>query len=142
MKKYIITFHWATNYGAVLQAYALQNFLQETGDEVAIIDYTPDNLKKTFLRAVLTKPTKYAKNFAELKKERKISKFRKKYFKLTKLYKSNAELKAEKWDHATFICGSDQIWNPYFTLYGEGQKTLSYFLDFVSCRQEIAELYN
>ena len=93
-------------------------------------------MRKTFLRALLTKPTKYAKNFAELKKERRISKFRKKYFNLTKPYKSNAELKAEKWDDATFICGSDQIWNPYFTLYGEGQKTLSYFLDFVPSDSE------
>ena len=30
-KIYIITFHWATNYGAVLQSYALQNYLEKQG---------------------------------------------------------------------------------------------------------------
>jgi hypothetical protein len=29
-----------------------------------------------------------------------------------------------------YICGSDQVWNPYFTSTGEGKLTLSYFLDF------------
>lgn len=48
----ILTFHWALNYGAVLQAYALQTCLQQLGHEVEIIDYRPDwasdNQKRRF----------------------------------------------------------------------------------------------
>lgn len=39
MKIGILTFHNALNYGAVLQCYALQHYLQERGHDVEIIDY-------------------------------------------------------------------------------------------------------
>lgn len=39
MKIGILTFHNALNYGAVLQCYALQHFLQEKGHDVEVIDY-------------------------------------------------------------------------------------------------------
>ena len=41
MKVGILTFHWATNYGAVLQCYALQEYLRNEGHEVEIINYKP-----------------------------------------------------------------------------------------------------
>jgi len=41
MKIGIITFHWATNYGAMLQAFALQTYLESKGNEVYIINYKP-----------------------------------------------------------------------------------------------------
>ena len=42
----IITCHWPINYGAVLQAYALQNYIIELGYNVKIIDYIPVYAKK------------------------------------------------------------------------------------------------
>ena len=39
MKIGILTFHNALNYGAVLQCYALQHYLQEKGHDVEVIDY-------------------------------------------------------------------------------------------------------
>lgn len=41
MKIGIITFHWAANYGAVLQAYALSSYLKSKGCAVEIINYRP-----------------------------------------------------------------------------------------------------
>ena len=41
MKIGILTFHWASNYGAVLQAYALQEHLRQAGHAVEIINYQP-----------------------------------------------------------------------------------------------------
>ena len=41
MKIGILTFHCAENLGAVLQAYALQTFLEQRGHDVQIIDYRP-----------------------------------------------------------------------------------------------------
>lgn len=54
----ILTFHAAHNYGAVLQCYALQTFLQSKGDDVSVIDYRNPKLldfykcfrKERFLR--------------------------------------------------------------------------------------------
>ena len=37
----ILTFHWAANYGAVLQACALQTYLSRAGHDAEIIDYRP-----------------------------------------------------------------------------------------------------
>ena len=44
MKIGILTYHRAHNYGALLQAYALQTYLRGLGHEVEIIDYWPDYL--------------------------------------------------------------------------------------------------
>lgn len=38
MKVGILTYHWANNYGAVLQAYALLSKLKEMGHDAYIID--------------------------------------------------------------------------------------------------------
>ena len=47
MKVAIITMHAARNYGAVLQTYALQYYLEKMGNEVEIIDYRlPISLQK------------------------------------------------------------------------------------------------
>lgn len=131
MKIYTITFHWATNYGAVLQAYALQHYLEMKGNEVKIINYVPRKLKNTFLNSILCNPKRYKSNFAELKKERLIQAFRKKHLCLTKLYSTHKSLQDESWDEGLYVCGSDQIWNSFFTMRGEGGITLSYYLDFI-----------
>lgn len=131
-KVYTITFHWATNYGAVLQAYALQTFLVEMGYDVEIINYVPEKYKKTLLRCFRTrKLQKVKKQIKEYLKEKKIEKFRNKYLHRTKCFSSNGQLLNEEWEVATYICGSDQIWNPYFTMQGEGKPTSAYYLEFV-----------
>ena len=39
MKIGILTFHYAHNYGALMQAWALKEYLQSIGHEVYFIDY-------------------------------------------------------------------------------------------------------
>ena len=39
----ILTYHYSTNYGGVLQAYALQKVIEEKGFNVEIINYIPDD---------------------------------------------------------------------------------------------------
>ena len=121
-----ITFHWATNYGAVLQAYALQKYLRNCGYEATIIDYRP--------RLVVIKQSLVAiksLNLRFFKCEKRLQKFRKKYLVLTaRKYPTSNSLKKELFQFDYLIAGSDQIWNESFTLRGEGKPTLSYFLDF------------
>ena len=48
----ILTFHCAINYGAVLQTYALQEYLKGLGHDVYVLDYRPSyllNPYKTFI---------------------------------------------------------------------------------------------
>ena len=47
MKIGILTFHWATNYGAILQCYALQTYLENLGHDVEVIDYKPKQYDDT-----------------------------------------------------------------------------------------------
>lgn len=132
MKIFIITFHWATNYGAVLQTYATQEFLEKLGHEVLVIDYVPKNYRVKFFNCFITRKLSNIRlNIIEYRKEKLLKRFRKKYLKLTKRYNSVKELKTENWGAYTYICGSDQIWNPYFTMNGENGITLPYFLNFV-----------
>ena len=88
----IITYHFANNYGAVLQAYCLQKVLEKTGIEIEFIDYqsklqTSNN--SIFLENDSIKNE--IKNFVRLpyyksRKERilKFIDFRKKYLNITK----------------------------------------------------------
>ncbi len=127
----VITFHWATNYGAVLQAYALSEYLNKSGNAAEIIDYYPRRYKKNIVNAFATRHiSAIAKRVKEISKERKIETFRKKHLKLTRYFKSNKELLNERLNFDCYICGSDQIWNKSFLCSGERKKTYSYFLNF------------
>ncbi|HJA14246.1 MAG TPA: polysaccharide pyruvyl transferase family protein [Candidatus Butyricimonas faecavium] len=50
MKIGILTFHCAHNYGAMLQCYALQEYMKRHRHEVYVIDYRPNYLLKGYLR--------------------------------------------------------------------------------------------
>ena len=52
MKIGIMTFHWSANYGAVMQAYALSEYLKREGAEPYVIDYYPARLKKNLMNAL------------------------------------------------------------------------------------------
>lgn len=120
MKIGILTFHCAHNYGAVLQCYALQQYLINCNHEVYIIDYKQKYLigaykplklvywfsrtiKKT-IRKWLTEPFKIRDRFFFYKM---FNSFIKNYL---NLYPCSIHDKFEEFDY--IICGSDQIWNP------------------------------
>lgn len=121
-----ITFHWATNFGAVLQAYALQRFLLNEGYDTEIINYLP---RYSIIRQYI----RWLKNrqFGEFLKEWHLKDFRKTHLLQSKItYHNNSELKKIANQYSVIITGSDQVWNRSFTLHGEGKPTLSYFLNF------------
>ena len=134
MKKIgIMTFHTAYNYGAVLQAYALQNTLIELGKENEIIDYKcPTFISdystikvnkgiKPFIKSVLNSLTtvKLKKQYDEFAKHNLILS-KEKYNTIDELRKANL-----KYD--MFITGSDQIFDPKCAGFDP-----SYFLTFVN----------
>ena len=136
----IVTFHFAYNYGAVLQAWALQNFLQKQNHDVNIINYCPQyhteryaihrslisslyislKYKKTgFLHALKSVVGTEIDNITK-KKERTERKtvfddFIYRNLVLTKQYKSIRDLQAANIKCDMLIAGSDQIWNEHIT---------------------------
>ena len=122
-----MTFHWATNYGAVIQAYALQKCLKDFGYETEIIDYVP---KRTIMINTLFAIKNRNREFFH--KERNINQFRREHLKLSeKKIGLSRRLSRYANEYSHIIVGSDQVWNYSFTMGAEGRTTLSYFLDFV-----------
>jgi hypothetical protein len=121
MKIGIITFHFADNYGAVLQTLALRQKISELfiPASVYIIDYRPQNIVKTFSlfhSALVTGslPMRFCKLlFAVLKfpfflkRKYEFNLIRKKYFDYIGVHDVGIL--------DSVICGSDQIWNPKIT---------------------------
>lgn len=131
MKIGILTFHWATNYGAVLQTYALQTHLSRQGHAVEIINYRPRGYPRTLVGCFLTKrPWRLPGYLNEYVRERRLRGFREERLRLSREYRSFAELREDPPRCDAFICGSDQVWNPFFTGHGEGGLTLTYYLAF------------
>ena len=141
MKVGIITLSCAYNYGAVLQAYATQQFISHAGYDAVLIDYITEQYQidnKDFVykatvrwrKNVLTRLIwKYTKHRNDLIRRDFFRAFVDANIRKTKIYFSNEELKLDTPDCHAFISGSDQIWNTDFSW--DRKPDLPFFLDFV-----------
>lgn len=139
----IITYHFVDNYGAALQAWALQKFIVSLGHEAFIIDYRPSYLTTgghfrlpvdiwSFRANLIVGYLKYLaikrKLLGDGGKQDRFKLFHKNYLNIASpLYTTNQSLKDNIPQADVYICGSDQIWNAS-EQYGVDS---SYFLDFV-----------
>ena len=132
-KTAIITFQSAYNYGAVLQAYALQEYLTQAFGNTRILDYHNPEIDRSYARpkvADLFRTPKQAifrliQSYLYRGKNLRIDRFRKEYLKLTRKYDSKSIRSANN-EADVFVAGSDQIWNHLII----GNDT-SFFLDFI-----------
>lgn len=132
MKVGIITFHRALNYGAVLQAYALQSYLNELGIESEVIDYRSEYIEH-FYKPIKANPIKEFKKFlreilyapSNIKKRWRFNVFIKKHIRLSKVVKNQSDLQALNNEYDFFLAGSDQIWNSRWSGFDK-----TFFLDF------------
>ncbi len=137
----IITRHFISNYGSVLQSVATQKFFESICDDVKIIDYIPK--RESSLR--LAKYIAAKKYKSKLKRllfillrapdyfmsSRKFGKYRKRLLRLTRRYKTAEKLKEES-DSAVLCAGSDQL----FGLMPYGDIDKAYYLDFAHPEQK------
>lgn len=89
----IKTFHFADNYGAVLQCYALQKYIEGKGINVCVSNDIP--------RRMIPYRVRLKRLFVENEQQRKFRFFREKYLNLKNIK-----------NVGTLIVGSDQVWNP------------------------------
>jgi len=136
MKIGILTFHRAENFGAVIQCYALQTYLQSMKYDVYVIDYRCKAIERgysIFNPFILFQNKRIIKNFGQYIerlrtwKDRKIKKrqyelFRNQYLNITRPIHNINQLPM---DFDVFIVGSDQVWNSGLT----GGIDKVYFLD-------------
>ena len=128
MKIGILTQPLKNNYGGILQAYALQTYIEKNYDcDAELIDYMPKNefVGKKLLVTRLKRLGTYIKNFGKyyvLRKNRGNQEIKKrefdKFFELhmvTSSWKVNsAESLAEhSGEYDAVMVGSDQTWNPF-----------------------------
>lgn len=135
MKIGILTYHHVTNYGSLLQAYALWQALKQQGYDVELIDYRPYKAVKFYLQALY--PLKQGKKrpyfnrqfLANIVKSWKMRRFLLSQMQLSKrkCY-TQSGLKQYHQQYDVVISGSDQIWDINAVIRG---CDLSYFLDFV-----------
>ena len=148
MKKVgIITFHGAKNYGAVLQAYALQKSVEELGNECDIVDYECESIKRGYkpfqfrkndpVKSVLKSILMFRKRSLRIKR---FSSFYNKLLKLSKKTYTSSTITESKDSYDIFITGSDQVWGPgpkgvdpdsaYFLSFADDKQKYSYAASF------------
>lgn len=153
----IITFQdIADGKGRFLQAYALYSAIESLGYNPEIIDYYPYMKSENSYKNIADKLIRMLKNLKNIRgyiyvvlsliqnklTAEKIARKRKKYQDFianrinitTNKYYGYADIKETSFKHNAFVCGSDQIWNPFFVC---GQDPV-YYLQFVPMNKRIA----
>lgn len=134
----IITFHCADNFGATLQAYALQKAIDNLGFHSEIIDFRPSILVRPYKflppeKLSLMAITKFIIKWLLIKnryehRSQLYEFFRKEFMVLSnKRYLLDADLRNDPPVYDIYIVGSDQVWNPIFLK----ETGFSYLLDFL-----------
>lgn len=116
------------NYGGTLQNYALQQVIIKLGHKVELIDFDNSNEEKLFLsennknhtslKAISKKRLQKILNvlFSSKINSKKVKfiSFRKRYFVDVKESSLINSREIDK-EFSCFVCGSDQVWNPYWS---------------------------
>ena len=125
MKIGILTFHYAYNYGAVLQAYATQMVLEEMGHDVEFINYQNNKITWNYkrlhfkwnfgiFRNLSLSISNFFRNNNQIRKESKYNAFISGKLNVSnQLFKEGDMVDAQQYD--AIVIGSDQVWNPNLT---------------------------
>jgi hypothetical protein len=136
----LLTYHGLHNYGAMLQAFALQKIIEDIGYKCEIINFRTNKQKKRY-QPVFKTDCSFLEGLAKmiffapyksdiLKKYDLFEGFMRNDMELSsKRYSSLQELNEDIPEYDYYISGSDQIWNPYGPSFD-----WAYFLPFVKER--------
>lgn len=120
MRTFTVTFHRSNNYGAVLQAYALQRIIKKLGHDNTIFDYVfykgfYNKIKftsvKSFFRSVLGNILKFLRR-KELKQlDKEFRRFHDERMLLSEDVYTLETIRRNPPEADCYITGSDQVWN-------------------------------
>lgn len=119
MKTFTVTYHHTHNYGAVLQAYALQHTIESMGHSNLLFEYPYVRKKKKLLAGSPKETVRnlYLRYLSVVRKnktnrlEEYFVDFHRKRLTLSRGYKSMEDLVRNPPDADCLISGSDQVWN-------------------------------
>ncbi len=163
----IITLHYVDNHGGVLLAYALQEKIRQLGYEPFLIEYDPTpvpsrvaHFTKTWLRRIRLLPSyllKIGSFFRRLalaglamparhmhkssgKRAVAFASFRSRFIRTTsQSWRTEESLVKAPPRFDAYVCGSDQIWNPYMCRPNHSPGfDGAYFLDFAPKEQRVS----
>ncbi|MDD4102967.1 MAG: polysaccharide pyruvyl transferase family protein [Kiritimatiellae bacterium] len=121
----IITLIDVNNYGGVLQAAAIQDYLCQAGHDAVLLHVQYNRKRNSFLK-FLERP---AKGVLEAVKARQFAAFRHTHFRMGEFPCFNlSAFLSECPGFDAYVCGSDQIWNPGNC--ADDLKRRLFFLDF------------
>lgn len=129
MKVGILTLPLHKNYGGILQAYSLQNYLEKNGYEVILLDRQWNKSFLDHFKTVLKKVLLRKKMNSQNEIGKHISYFVNKYISKTQILDSEEKLKktVSKLQLDAIIVGSDQVWRLEYT----SAFFMNYFFDFL-----------
>jgi hypothetical protein len=136
MKIGIVTLQETNNYGAVLQAFALQTALQKLGHAPFFPAIQPSLMHRRGIRKVIGRSIgETCAKCYELAKFAVFERFRKRYLQrgVSPKRMLAPEFLRTPIDAPVYITGSDQVWNPNATLPGSADRAL-FWLDFLDDR--------
>ena len=139
----ILTYHRADNFGAVLQAFALQRTIAGLGYSCSIVDYRDpqEGAHRLFRVPQSRSSTKHdillLMNLrSHLTAHKRFDRFRSDYLLLTsQSYRSMNDLLQGNLSFDIYVSGSDQVWHPDLL---DGPRGPVFFLEFVYGRRRVA----
>lgn len=146
----ILTYHTGYNYGASLQAFALQGIVKRMDYEVEIINFETEQFiasREMFSRhprriKEIIKIVSRIPYYTPLKRRQSLfDEFTNNCLEISPLYRTEQEVINHACDYSCIICGSDQIWNVsqddapaanflYFLNFPKHQRRISYAASF------------
>lgn len=120
----IITFHFVNNFGGALQAYALRRVVEnECNSDAIIIDYRnwfirlTDRIRLLPISSNMKEIVSGLKTMGQrISRRNKFGNFTKNNNKLSQKYLNHWQINHTPPGCDKYICGSDQIWNPFLTM--------------------------
>lgn len=123
----ILTFQGSSNYGAILQAFALNRTINDLGENCETINYHCQAVEQAN-RAKILSLKDAIKNIYKIWKEFECRRFVEKEILVSKGYDKST---IESADYDVYIVGSDQVWNPHCT-----NNDGTFFLDFTDAKSK------
>jgi len=121
MKIGILTFHWCYNYGAIIQAWALQTYLSSCGHEVFVINYEPTRSRLPWWTVSLRQHS-----LRRLARDIHFHSFRR--YRLCETIEVLSVTDIAELALDAVIVGSDQVWNIKYLTWPSGKYNDVYFL--------------